>query len=600
MRERPPRPQTSAPRRSAAPRSTPLWRFALRVAASLAVMAAPGLAAALELGEIAIEGVDGALAENIRARLSLANHPEDEPLTEARLSYLLRQAPGEVLTALEPFGFYHAELQVEPVRSGERVDVRIAVTRGAPVRVRTQAIVLEGEGSGDPVLQRHRGNFRPAVGQVLDHRVYEQSKNELQRELLARGYFDAEPGEQRVEVTRAEHAADIALGWNTGARHAFGATRFVDSHIDEELLQRYVPWQPGQPFDHAQLVELHQALTGLEYFGLVDIQPRPDAGDEGLVPVEVALTPAKRTLYTAGLSYGTDHGAAIELGMQRRYLNRAGHKLDIDLAIGQRRSIGGVVYRIPATGGPKGWWSAGLNVREQEIAGFKRVEAAELVVGRNAEWKGYLAAAELHVLRERFDDQQATVVFPQLHVGHSQGDDPLYPRNGLGWSATARAGHSAFGSDADFAQLLGQVTWIRPLGASNRLLLRGAAGSSWIAQGDFAAFPPSLRFYAGGDRSVRGYGYQELGPRDAEGRVIGGKHLLAGSAEVEHMFTEDWGIAGFVDAGDAFNDDFDARVGVGLGVRWRSPVGPVRVDVGVGLDDPERTVRLHLTIGPEL
>ena len=597
MRERPTRPQSSAPRRLAAlPRARLL---ALRLLATTALVV-PALVPALELGTVSIDGVDGALAENIRARLSLESHPEDEPLTEARLSYLLRQAPGEVLTALEPFGFYDAELQVEPSRSGERVDVRIVVTRGAPVRVREQHIVLDGDGADDPVLQRHRDNFRPAVGQVLDHRVYEQSKGELQRDLLARGYFDAEPGVQRVEVTRRTHSAAIELAWDTGARHDFGETHFVDSHIDERLLARYLPWQAGEPFEHEQLVELHQSLSGLEYFGLVDIQPRPELGEDGVVPIEVALTPAKRTLYTAGLSYGTDHGAAIELGMKRRYLNRAGHKLDIDLAIGQRRSLGGVVYRIPALSGPKGWWSAGLNVREQDIAGFENVQAAELVVGRSAEWERLVIAAEAHVLRERFDEQQATAVFPQLHVSHSEGDHPLYPRRGFGWSATARAGHSAIGSDTDFAQLLGQAIWIRPLGASNRLLLRGHAGSSWIESGDFAAFPPSLRFYAGGDRSVRGYGYQELGPRDADDRVIGGKHLLAASAEVEHMFNDSWGVAGFVDAGDAFNDDFDARVGVGLGLRWRSPVGPVRVDVGVGLDDPERTVRLHLTIGPEL
>lgn len=564
-------------------------------------LACAGSVAALERGTVTIEGVTGAPEDNVRARLSLARHPTDEPLTEARLSYLLRQAPGEVLTALEPFGFYDAELRVEPERVGERVDVRIVINRGEPVRVRSHDIRLEGDGGDDPVLVKGRDEFRPAVGQILDHRVYEQSKSAIQRVLLERGYFAAEPGIQRVEVERADHAADIELAWDTGPRHAFGPTRFVDSHIDAELLERYMPYQEGQPFEQDRLVELHQALAGLEYFGLVDIQPRPDEGGEAEVPIEVALTPAKRTRYTAGVSYGTDHGAALEFGMKRRYVNAAGHKLDVDLALGQRRSLGGVVYRIPTLSGPIGWWSAGLNVREQDIGGFKTIQAAELVLGRNGEWNGYVISADVHLLRERWDEEQSTVVFPQLHVSRNVVDHPLYPRRGFGWSATLRAGHSALGSDVDFAQARANAIWIRPLGASNRLLLRGEAGSSWMETGRFDAFPPTLRFYAGGDRSVRGYGYQELGPRDAEDRVIGGKHLLVASVELEHMFNESWGIAGFVDAGDAFTSgDFDARVGVGMGLRWRSPVGPVRVDVGVGLDDPERAVRLHLTIGPEL
>src|SRR5690606_381164 len=116
------------------------------------------------------------------------------------------------------------------------------------------------------------------------------------------------------------------------------------------------------------LVELHQALAGLEYFGLVDIQPRPDQGAAGEVPIEIGLTAAKRTQYSAGLSYGTDHGAAIELGLDRRYVNRRGHKLDIDLALGQRRTLAAAVYRIPTLSGPVGWWSGGINLREEEVA----------------------------------------------------------------------------------------------------------------------------------------------------------------------------------------------------------------------------------------
>src|SRR5690606_19473219 len=289
-------------------------------------------------------------------------------------------------------------------------------------------------------------------GQPLDHRVYEASKGAIQRALLARGYFDAEPGEQRVAVERARHAADIHLEWDSGERHAFGPTRFVGSHIDEAVLRRHLPWDEGEPFTQEKLVALHQALAALDYFALVDIQPRPEQGEGTVAPIEVGLGAAKRSAYSAGISYGTDHGAAIELGLERRYVNRRGHKFDTDLMLGQQRSLANTVYRIPALSGPVGWWSAGLELREEQVADFGRTETAELVLARSGKLAAYLFSAELHVLRQRTDLLASTLVYPQLTVEHSHGDHPLYPRHGFGWSVTLRAGHAAIGSDADFAQ----------------------------------------------------------------------------------------------------------------------------------------------------
>jgi translocation and assembly module TamA len=129
------------------------------------------------------------------------------------------------------------------------------------------------------------------------------------------------------------------------------------------------------------------------------------------------------------------------------------------------------------------------------------------------------------------------------------------------------------------------------------LLVRGEIGRTFT--GNFADLPPSLRFYAGGDNSVRGYGYQEIGPR-VNDRNVGGRNLAVFSVEGERRFTNTWGMAAFVDAGDAFDSSPQMRVGVGVGLRWRSPVGPVRIDIAHGLDDPASPVRLHLNIGTDL
>jgi translocation and assembly module TamA len=138
-----------------------------------------------------------------------------------------------------------------------------------------------------------------------------------------------------------------------------------------------------------------------------------------------------------------------------------------------------------------------------------------------------------------------------------------------------------------------------PLGARGRLLLRGEAGVTEAA--NFADLPPSQRFFTGGDRTVRGYGFEELSPEDEFGNDIGGQYLLVGSVEADYLVWGNFGVAAFFDTGNAMNSTSgDLASGVGLGLRYRSPVGMIRIDFAHPLDDPEQNFRLHITLGPDL
>ena len=150
-------------------------------------------AAALKLGSTNVAGIGGEARTNVMSRLSLSHHPAEQELTEARLAYLLRRAPGEVLTALEPFGFYDAQVEIESPRDGDTVNVRILVRPGRPVQVNQRDIVVEGPAADDKVVQGDVKAFRPGPREILDHRTYEASKAALERRLNGRGYFDAEP-----------------------------------------------------------------------------------------------------------------------------------------------------------------------------------------------------------------------------------------------------------------------------------------------------------------------------------------------------------------------------------------------------------------------
>ncbi|NEK78696.1 MAG: BamA/TamA family outer membrane protein, partial [Xanthomonas perforans] len=164
-----------------------------------------------------------------------------------------------------------------------------------------------------------------------------------------------------------------------------------------------------------------------------------------------------------------------------------------------------------------------------------------------------------------------------------------------------RGGAEGAGSDTNFGQLYGQLRWFLGAGDNSRLILRGEGGTTWTS--DLVAMPPSLRFFAGGANSIRGYAFREVGPRTPKPDefALGAKNVVTASAEYEHYLKGGpWGGAVFVDGGSAFDDRPDWHTGVGFGLRWRSPVGPVRVDIAHGLNDPDSQFQLYIDIGANL
>jgi translocation and assembly module TamA len=560
--------------------------------AVLAIVASSG-ASALDLRSVQVQGLeDEAMLDNVNDALSLQrlNPNRRNGLTESRLSYLLRRAPREVREALEPFGYYDPDVQTTVQRDGEQVTVLVQVTPGEPVRVRNRDISMTGP---------------------FHHGTYEDNKAMVDSALAERGYFDAALVRHQVTVNRAERSADIDLAWTSGERYAMGEARFEGHQFRPGLLDKLVDWDAGDPYDQARLIELQTSLAELDYFSAIDISAEPDSAVDGQVPVRVSLAPGKRTIYSAGLRYGTDTGAGVTGSMERRWVNDRGHKFRAQAKVAERENNVATQYRIPAFAWLEGWYTVGASVREERVE-FVDSQIVEVVGSRSGRLGNWDLVAAMNFRRERYEDSisgldysYTTLFFPSLWAKWGQSDDLLYPRRARGVTVELRAGSNAIGSDVDFVQARAEGKWIHSFGRRNRLLLRAELGTTVSDQ--FPEFPPSLRFYAGGDNSVRGYGYKEIGQfiEDANGRrfVFGGKHLMVGSVEYERMFSRQWGGAVFVDAGDAF-DSFsrrDVQVGIGVGARWRSPVGPVRIDIAHGLGDAaQQSVRLHVSIGPDL
>ncbi len=573
------------------------------------LLIASASARAVTVGSVDIRGLDDTMAANVRGSLSLVD-AIGKDVSQRRLDYLLRDVPAQVRDGLEPFGYYSPQIDVTRGGSGPTVSVMIAVVPGVPVRVRRSHVAIVGAGSDDTNLQQALAAFQPATGGVFDQGVYEGSKAQVSRQLAERGYFDADFTVRKVEVTRAEHAADIDLAWASGARYAMGMVAFEQTPrhiIRDSLLGKLVYWDEGSNYHQDKLDRLRKSLVALDYFSRVDIQPQPDKAVDHRVPVQVTLTPAKRSIYTAGVSYGTDSGGGVRLGVERRYLNARGHKALAQLDYAQRRKTLTLQYRIPAFGWITGWYTGSVQAADEQTD-YIDTRRVEFVASRSGEINTHLTAvASLHALRERWaypgdlgnpGFRYATFTYPSLRADYIGVDDRLYPRKGIGSSLELRGGMKGVGSDASFAQFDAHASWFRGLGANDRLILRGEYGHTFT--NTLTDLPPSLRFYAGGDRSIRGYNYREVGPRLGN-FGLGANNVVTASTEFEHYFTAQWGGAVFVDTGSAFNGHTpDWHTGVGIGVRWRSPVGPVRIDIARGLDHPDSAFTLGLNIGADL
>jgi translocation and assembly module TamA len=560
---------------------------------------------------IEINGVPEEQRDAVRTSLSL-NDYEKRDITPGELKAAYRDAEKQIKLALEPFGYY--DPQVTPHLTGDETSgwvARFDVVPGDPVIVRESRVEVAGEGKDLRRVSEAVASFKPKVGERLDHPTYEASKSVVDTSLRGAGFLDAKYASRRVTVKPEEESAAIDLSWESGPRYRFGPVRFSgDAPFPEEYLQQYVTWDEGAYFNSEQVLNLQQRLVDADYFELVSVQPALDEKKDGAVPLDVLLKRDQRTVYTGEVYYSTDFGAGVKLGADRRWVNAKGHKAGAKIEYSERLQESSVHYKIPKPGPKDLSYDFGIGYRD-ETTDVNRSRNFQLAATRSEKrWHGFTRTMGLKYLVGDFEIGQdednleygnSKLLFAEVTLSRRRLNDRLTPRKGYVLELGGRLASEALVSDTDYGQVFGRLTWLMPQGERGRFKLRGEVGAMTV--GDFDALPPDLRFYAGGDRSLRGFDYHEIGEVSANGNIIGGEYLALVSGEYEYYFNDQWGAGVFVDAGDAFIGGFSLNVGAGVGIRWRSPVGPVRVDVGFPVQSElptEQSWRLHVLLGPDI
>ena len=511
--------------------------------------------------------------------------------------------------ALRALGYYSPMIQWEVVEQpgDDETPARLVLTvqPGEPIRVRSRQVSIEGPASRDSDFVGTLPE-KPSEGDVLNHGQYSTLRQTIQNRATRLGYFDGEFTTRRLEVNPEQHTADISLVFRSGVRYRLGEVSFKEGHgFEEQLLEQFVRFEPGEIYHADKVARLSGDLSNSGYFSGVDIDASPGKAEEGVIPVSVDLTTRPPRSVAAGVGFSTDVGPRFSGNWREHWINPMGHRRGAQTELSAPRQNVGAWYELPLD--PPMTDSIRLS------AGYQRediedVESELLTLGQ--QWKhqldnGWLQVASIRWEGERFrigddDPEQSSLLLPGLGYSKLQADSPLDPSRGYRIQFDVTGSHRAVISDVDILHANVLVKGLYTLADNHRFLSRFQFGG--VATNRFSDVPPSLRFFAGGDQTVRGYGYETLSPRNSEDVAIGGRYLMVGSVEYQYEFTENWRVAAFVDEGNAMDDLSDPlATGAGLGIRWISPVGPLRLDVAKGLD-PEfgGEWRIHFSMGPEL
>lgn len=553
--------------------------------------------------KVTIEGLDAELRNNVRAFLTIEQQKNAEDLTAQRVRRYHARADDEIARALQPYGYYQPDIKTQLQQRNGAWVATYQVDRGPPVIITELDIRISGPGGEDAAIQEQIPELALATGERFVHKDYERAKYLLQAAALDAGYRDAYWEKHEVQVLQPDNEAQVTLHLDTGDKYYFGPVSFQGSTLRETLLQGYLPFHEGDPWSSRKLLDLQRTLLDTNYFSRVDMLPRQDEAREQHIPVEVQLTPRRKQRYSIGAGYATDTGPRVTLNWQHRQINRRGHRFEAGL---EASGIGGSVntrYSIPLSRPRTDVLDLIASMRTEETDTAES-DIQELRVSRSIQRGKWQSTQYLSYEREDFkldsgDEGISNLLIPGASWLWVDANDRLVTRKGNRLQFEVKGSAKSPVSDTTFAQSRVQAKTIQPLGERGRWIARADLGGTVLT--DVGGLPASQRFFAGGDQSIRGYDYQGLGPRDDNNEVTGGIYLAVGSIEYNYRIRGKWHAAVFFDSGNAFNDlPVDNQNGAGVGLRWESPVGMLRLDVAAALSEPDHPLRLHFSFGPDL
>ncbi len=553
---------------------------------------------------VKLEGLSGELEDNAEVYIKSA--------TAAGLSALSTfdriRVERAVRDALSALGYFSPELETSWEETESAVTLRVKVDKGDPVTIAATNIRVEGDGAEEPffkpILEK-----APPIGSVLNQSDYDSIKNQLLKSAIEHGYFRSEFKEHELGVQRATHKSYWKLLLNTGPRFKLGHVTFTGSQIQEEYLRALIPFEEGEPYTNERFSRLSQNLNETGWFSTVVVVPQTEQADEHYVmPVSATVVPRIKNTVDLGLGFSSDGGPHGSMHWNRPWINSRGWSLDADVDLDKNEPSAELEFKIPLARNPlEHYWTVSASYEKTDLNDTESSQV-DMAVARHWKYENrWQREVHVHFLHNAFTQADVshttTIVYPGIQFDRTRyRGSETFPS----WGDSQRYGfdmaRSGILSDVSFLRFTLNASLVRTPWEGHRFITRAAFG--WLATESFDEIPPDLRFFAGGDRSIRGYDYKSVSPTDSAGRLTGAKKMLTASLEYQKRIEGPWWGAAFVDGGEAVHSFANVRwkVGVGAGVRWVSPIGPIKLDIAFPTDGgfSIKNAHLYFALGTEL
>lgn len=554
--------------------------------------------------DLQISGLkSGKPLENVQMHIAMIDKEEADG--SERYQQLVTES---IDKALRAYGYYDVKTTFKLLPPKDKRPILLAEIKiGKPVLIENTEVKILGAAKEDPSFVALETK-QPKKGTQLNHSAYEDYKTDLETLARSRGYFDHRFDVSRLEVMPSTYQSWWKLVFDSGERYRFGRFHFEYSQIREDYLRNIMQIKEGDPYSTSDLSTLTNHYESSGWFSSVLLQPKLQEKTK-VVDVDIFLHPRKKNTLDLGAGYSSDVGPRLQLSWTRPWINSRGHSVKTNLYLSSPKQTIEGIYKMPLLKNPLNYYyefSLGAE-NEKDARVDTKTTAATLAVQRfwnhATGWQHSLGVRVRHdsFTQGTFSDK-TLLVYPTFSASRTRLRGGFFTTWGDSQRLTLDVGHRGALSDVSFFKVQASTSWIRTVATDHRFLMRAELGV--LKTPDIYRLPPSLRFFAGGDRSVRGYGYKKIAPKDSDGKLIGASRLATGTLEYQYQVYPRWWMATFADTGLAANNFRlkELHYGVGAGVRWASPVGAIKLDIATPVRDKNnsKNIQFYIGLGSEL
>ncbi|ELI5391716.1 outer membrane protein assembly factor [Vibrio parahaemolyticus] len=542
--------------------------------------------------EFTIQGLSKPLERNLEYYLMPLANTSANDIPVSQLSKLVR-------LALNPYGYYHSELNVQ---RGENDLITLDVDAGEVMLVAKSNIVVSGEASNDEGFIELINQAQLKQGQPLLHSEYDTLKRNLISLAQQKGYLDGRFIESSLEVIPSLNQAHVNLYFSSGPRYQFGELSVLTSGIETARIEAMRTFERGDDFDTLKLSQYQADLSSTDWFRSVIVKADFEEISDGQeVPIEVLAEPNSRNIVQVGGGYSTDLGLRASLNWTKPWYNKRGHSFEAQAYASKPEQSLLLGYKIPTQNVLTDYYGIQFeskHVDYRDTSSFSNDLSFEKHWQLDSDWQSTM---HVRYLQERYqqasENNDSQMLLPGVTFSLlDRKNDQLEIKHRHVYSL--EYSDPNFFSDSRLLRIEGNSVLSWDISEKHKFHFRSNVGIN-VADA-LSDIPSSLRFFAGGDGNLRGYGYESISPRDENGDLTGARYMFTAGLEYQYQVYHQLWLGAFYDVGDAFNDSVDWKSGTGLSLIWNSKYVPVKVDFAYGLDAPQGDqFRVHFSLGTQ-